>query len=138
MSQHKVYVTREYALPVETVYARLVDHNRLGALLGVPVRRIVDAPGDDPNGVGSVRRIGVGPLAIEETITDAVPGTRIGYRISKGGAPIRNHRGWLTFSPTAHGSRLRWSIEFEAPQLAGLAVRAALTAALTLGLRRVR
>ncbi len=138
MAQHQVRVSRDFSLPVEDVYAVLSDHNRLSRVLGVPVKRIRDAQGDDVNGVGSVRLVGMGPLGIEETVTAATPNRLIRYRISKGGAPIRNHSGELTFSKTAEGSRVEWAIDFDsAVPVAGTVVRLVLGAAIKLGLRRI-
>ena len=138
MAQHQVHVSRDFTLPVEDVYALLSDHNRLSRVLGVPVKRIRDAVGDDVNGVGSVRLIGVAPLGIEETVTAAEPNRLIRYRISKGGAPVKNHSGELTFSKTAEGSRVNWVIDFDSSlPVAGTVVRLALGAAINRGLRRI-
>lgn len=138
MAEHQVRVTREFSLPVEDVYAALADHNRLGRVLGVPVKRIRDAKGDDVNGVGSVRFIGVGSLGVEETVTAATPNRSIRYKISKGGAPIKNHSGELAFSKTTEGSRVQWTISFDsALPLAGSIVKFVLTQAITTGLKRI-
>ncbi|PPE75591.1 SRPBCC family protein [Solimonas fluminis] len=138
MAQHQVRVSRDFSLPVEDVYAILSDHNRLSRVLGVPVKRIRDAAGDDVNGVGSVRLIGVAPLGIEETVTAATPNRLIRYKITKGGAPVKNHSGELTFSKTAEGSRVQWAIDFDSSlPVAGTVVRLVLGTAIKLGLRRI-
>lgn len=138
MSQYQVRVTRDFSLPVEDVYAILSDHNRLGRVLGVPVKRVRDAAGDDVNGVGSVRQVGFGPLGIEETVTAATPNRSISYRISKGGAPLKNHRGELSFSKTAEGTRLQWVIDFDSTvPVAGAVVKLILSVAINRGLGRI-
>ena len=138
MSQYQVRVTRDFSMPVEDVYAVLSDHNRLGRVLGVPVKRVRDAAGDDVNGVGSVRQVGFGPLGIEETVTAATPNRSISYRISKGGAPLKNHRGELSFSKTAEGTRLQWAIDFDSMvPVAGAVVKLILTVAINRGLGRI-
>jgi hypothetical protein len=137
MSRQKLEVVQDYNRPVSEVFARLADHNQLGQVLGVPVRRVRDGA-EDANGVGSVRRLGFGPLAIEETVTALTPGRSIDYRISKGGYPIRNHRGRLEFSGSERGSRVAWTIQFDTPlPLLGPAVKLVLTQAIRLGLRRL-
>jgi hypothetical protein len=137
MSQQKLEIVQDYDRPVGEVFARLADHNQLGKVLGVPVRRIHDGA-DDPNGVGSVRRIGMGPLAIEETVTALTPNRSIDYRISKGGFPIRNHSGRVDFSGSERGSRVAWTIQFDAPvPLLGPAVKLVLGQAIRMGLRRL-
>jgi hypothetical protein len=137
MSRQKLEVVQDYDRPVAEVFARLADHNQLGKVLGVPVRRIHDGA-EQPNGVGSVRRIGMGPLAIEETVTALQPNRSIDYRISKGGGPIRNHRGQLQFSGSERGSRVAWTIQFDSPlPLVGPVVKLVLGQAIRLGLKRV-
>ncbi|MCW2601129.1 MAG: hypothetical protein JWM02_2958 [Frankiales bacterium] len=109
----KIEITQDFALPVERVYAYLAEHEHLGPLFGATITRVRD--GDTTrNGIGSIRRLKVGPLpAFEETVLEALPNERIVYRISKG-SPLRNHRGVMDFSSTGTGSRLRYVIEFGA------------------------
>lgn len=138
MAHHQVLVSRAFDRPVEEIYAALADHEKLRKVFGIPVRRIRDGARGDVNGVGSVRRLGVGPLGIEETVTATTRNRSIRYKITKGGAPIRNHRGALAFASTADGSRVQWRIDFDCPvPLAGTLVRLVLTQALTRGLRRI-
>lgn len=137
MPRYTVDVTQDYRAPAETVFRALSDHNRLGRVLGIPVKRVVDGR-PDVNGPGSVRRMGLWPVAIEETVYEVVPNQTIHYRISKGGAPLSNHRGDLTFSSTGSGSRVNWTISFDAPPVIGAVVRQVLTQGLRLGLKRVK
>lgn len=137
MSQQKVEVVQDYSKPVAEVFSYLADHNNLGRVFGIPVRRVRDGQGD-VNGVGSVRRLGLGPLAVEETVTALSPNRSIDYRISKGGGPIRNHCGKLEFSGSGRGSRVAWTIQFDSPlPLVGPVVKLVLGQAIRLGLKRV-
>ena len=108
-----VAVSQDLVLPVERAYAFLAEHENLGPLLGLKVTRLRD--GDESrNGAGTVRRLQIAPLpAFEETVTRAVPDERIEYRISKG-SPLKDHRGVLVFTPTSTGSRVDWTITFDA------------------------
>jgi uncharacterized protein YndB with AHSA1/START domain len=110
----RVDVTRDFALPVERLYAYLSEHENLGPLFGARIERVRD--GDTSrNGEGSVRRLRVPPLpAFEETVTRAVPDELVEYRITKGPTPLRDHRGVMRFSSTPGGSRLHYVIEFGA------------------------
>lgn len=137
MPRYVVDVAQQYAAPVESVFRALADHNRLGRVLGIPVKRVVNGMGDI-NGVGSVRRMGLWPVAVEETVVAVVPNESIDYRISKGGAPLRNHSGALHFSPAGSGSRVSWQIHFDAPPVIGAVVQQVLTQGLRLGLKRVK
>lgn len=130
----RIHLEREFALPPNRVYAYLAEHENLGPLFGARVTRVRD--GDTTrNGVGSVRRLKVGPLpAFDETITSAVPDQRLDYRISRGG-PLRDHRASLRFVALGPGTRLIYDLEFGAavPGLA-LIVKAMLVRSITRGL----
>lgn len=134
---HRIELTHQSQLPVSRLFDALSDHDRLGKVFGAPVRRIRD--GDtETNGVGSVRKIGIGPLGVEETVTAMERNRSIDYRITRGGFPIRDHRGHLTFSETAGGSRVTWTIELGSHLPgAGAVVAFVLEQAIRTGLRRV-
>lgn len=135
---HRIDITHKSRLPLSRLFQELADHNNLGKVLGVPVRRIRDGR-DSLNGVGSVRRIGPGPLGIEETVVDLIQDERIDYRISKGGFPLRNHRGSLSFTATPDGgSRVDWTIEFDSHlPVAGTILKLVLGQGIRMGLKRV-
>ena len=110
----RIEVRQDFSLPVSRVYGYLAEHENLGALFGAKVQRVRDG-GKSRNGVGSVRRLKVGPLPwFEETVTQAVPDELIEYRITKGPTPLRNHRGEMRFVSTPTGSTLTYVIEFGA------------------------
>ena len=109
----RIDVTQEFSAPVDRVYAHLAKHENLERVFGAQITRLRD--GDTaPDGVGSVRRMKVNPLLppFEETVTQAVPGELIEYRITRG-SPLKDHVGVMRFSPTGAGTRLDYTIEFE-------------------------
>lgn len=120
----RIEITQDFTLPVERVYGYLSEHENLGPVFGATVERVRD--GDDSrNGVGSVRRLKVGPLPwFEETNTVVVPNARIEYRITRGSI-LKGHRGDMRFSSHGTGSRLVYVIEFDSkvPGTAGLLKR---------------
>ena len=137
MARQKVVVVREFGRPVDAVFGDLADHNKLQKVFGIPCKRVRDGYGD-VNGVGSVRRLGLKPLAVEETVVAVDPNVSIDYEITKGGGPIQNHHGRLDFSSTARGSRVQWTIEFESPLPAvGPVVKFVLGQALGIDLKRL-
>jgi uncharacterized protein YndB with AHSA1/START domain len=137
MAQQRIDVVQEFRQPVEEVFAYLADHNNLKKVFGIPVKRVRDGMGD-VNGVGSVRSLGFAPLAVEETVVGIVPNQSIDYEITRGGGPITNHHGRLSFTKTASGSRVQWSITFDSPlPLVGPVVRQVLKQGLTMGLRKI-
>ena len=97
-----VHVERDLSAPVEEVFSHLAEHENLAALFGAKVTRLND--GDtERNGVGSRRRLKLGPLpAFEETVTQYVRNELIEYRITKG-SPLDGHVGTMRFSPNADG-----------------------------------
>ncbi len=114
MSQHHLCIEQSFHEEGAAVFARLSDHDQLQAVFGVPCRRI--RAGDaEPNGVGSVRRIGFWPLAVEETVVAQQAGRRIDYRISRGGGPLRAHRGQIEFHERDGACQVIWQIWFESP-----------------------
>jgi len=134
---HRIELSHQSGLPVAELFDALADHNRLGKVFGLPVRRIRDGD-SEINGVGSVRKIGIGPLALEETVTSFDAGRSIDYRITRGGFPIRDHRGHVEFTPDGNGSRVNWTIEFGSHlPVAGTAVAFLLEHAIRKGLKHV-
>ena len=133
----RIEVTQEFSLPVQRVYSYLAEHENLGALFGEKVSRVRD--GDTSrNGVGSVRRLKVGPLPeFEETVTRDVPNELIEYRITKGGV-LSNHRGEMRFGSSGSGSTLTYVIEFDGKvPLTGPLIKASLERSLRAGLKDV-
>ena len=136
MGHHTVEVTHASARPVHELFAALADHERLSQVFGVPVRRVRDGDGE-PNGVGSVRRMGSWPLRLEETVTAIEPARSIEYRITRGAGPVRNHRGRLDFASVGTGSRVVWTIDYDSLPIVGGALKKLLSRALTRGLGKL-
>lgn len=124
--------------PRHLVFALFADHQSFGKLLGVPVRRIRDSDQADPNGVGSVRRIGIGPISLQETITSFEPETLIEYTIISL-IPLKNHFGRIRFdSPSETTTRVNYTVYFEdAIPLTGTLVHSALNQVIKRSMRRV-
>jgi hypothetical protein len=103
MREYWVEVNEDVSTSREEVFEFLAEHENLGPLLGgANIARVRD--GDtERNGVGSVRRVKVGPARpFEETVTKFEPHSLIEYQITKGG-PLRNHIGIVALSDAAGG-----------------------------------
>jgi uncharacterized protein YndB with AHSA1/START domain len=110
----RVVVDQDFTQPLERVFAYLSEHEHLGPLFGAKVTRLRDGTDGQRNGVGSVRRLKVGPLPpFEETVTEFVPDDLIRYRITKG-SPLRDHEGVMRFSRNGGGAHLHYEISFGA------------------------
>lgn len=134
-SPTRVHIEHDFAADPATVFAALSEHENLGPVFQARIDRVCD--GDAArNGVGSTRRLKIGPLpAFEETTTKSEPNSVIEYRISKG-SPLRGHWGVQRLTPTAAGgTHLDYTIGFDAP-VPGLAfvVGKILTFAISRGL----
>jgi uncharacterized protein YndB with AHSA1/START domain len=113
MPQH-VHVDHEFSKPLDEVFAHLSEHENLSEVFGAKITRVKSGDDGHRNGVGSVRRLKIGPLpAFEETVTKFEPDSRIEYTITKG-SPLKDHRGEMQFSSTpSGGSRLVYDIFFD-------------------------
>jgi len=120
MAQHSVRFTEHFNAPRTKVFPYFAQHETFGAMAGGPVaaklkfiRRIrLGESLKHPDGVGSVRRIGYGPLGFEETVRSSEPGKLIEYFISKG-SPLKNHLGRIEFHDDAGGTRVDYVIHFD-------------------------
>ncbi len=107
-------MSRDFEQPVGTVFAYFDDLENFESLFGARATRLSEGEDGNLNGVGSVRRLKVGPApSFEETITAYVPGELIEYRITRG-SPLKDHLGVLRFTPVEAGSNLEWTIAFSA------------------------
>src|ERR1700722_753369 len=138
MRAHHVVVEHQFSKPPERIFAHLAEHENLAEIFGAKITRLADGRDGQRNGVGSVRRLQIGPLpAFEETVTEFVPSERIVYRITKG-SPLRGHVGVMTFAPAAAGTQFHYDIRLASP-IPGLAalVKASLERSIKKGLDSV-
>jgi hypothetical protein len=135
----RVHVVQKFTSDPKTVFEALGEHENLGPVFGAKITRLTD--GDTSrNGVGSSRELKIGPTPpLVETVVVSEPNTRIEYKITKGGFPLKDHYGIQKLTPTADGgTELDYTIAFNSaiPGLAGVVAKQ-LTAALTKGLPRL-
>jgi uncharacterized protein YndB with AHSA1/START domain len=139
MRAHHIHVEHTFAKAPESIFAHLAEHENLAEVFGAKVSRVRDGDDGERNGVGSVRKLQIGPLPpFEETVTEFVVPERIVYRITKG-SPLRGHLGTMTFAATPDGgTRFVYDIRIASP-VPGLAplVRAVLTRSIERSLESV-
>jgi len=113
MSRQHIEIRQSFNAPVETIFNILTDHESFGNVITTKVRRVVDCPKENKNGVGSVRRVFSFPLpAFEETVVTFEPNFLMEYVVSKG-SPIKNHTGRMEFSEEGGITRLCYFIDFD-------------------------
>lgn len=123
MPKHEIQIRKHIRAPLHEVFEFFADHHRFVSLFGARCTVIQNGPADEPNGLGSVRRVGPGPLALDEEIVHFERPTRIDYMIVRGG-PLKNHRGSIRFTETADGTDVDYVIRFDSrlPGLGGVFV----------------
>lgn len=138
MAIHKIEIDETFDVPRSRVFALFADHERFGKLLGAPVKRVRDSDQADPNGVGSIRKIGIGPIGLKETVITFEPGLLIEYTITSM-SPIRNHLGRIRFEDAPEGrTRVLYTISFEdIVPFTGKLVSSALDQGIRKGIKRV-
>jgi uncharacterized protein YndB with AHSA1/START domain len=120
MRAHHIHVEHRFAKDPEAIFTHLAEHENLAEVFGAKVARVRDGDDGQRNGVGSVRRLRIGPLPpFEETVTEFVPFERIVYRITKG-SPLRGHLGVMSFAPDGEGTSFIYDIRI-ASAIPGLA-----------------
>lgn len=112
MKIHKIEMHQEFNAPIERVWNDMSDHVSMGKIMGQNFTRIVDGKDpENPNGVGSVRRINVPLFGFEETVRKSEKHSLIEYQISKG-TPLNHHYGTMVFkSLSADKTSLDYTIE---------------------------
>jgi uncharacterized protein YndB with AHSA1/START domain len=108
----EINVRQRFNQAPEQVFAALGTHASLNQLFWpIQVVRTVDAR--DPahlDGVGSIRRMGFGPIKpLAEQITAYQPHQMIEY-ILLGKSPVRDHIGRMTFTPDGNGTVVHYHI----------------------------
>jgi uncharacterized protein YndB with AHSA1/START domain len=131
-----ITLAHDFKASPASVFAALDDHANMGSWLGGKITVAKHAP---DGGVGTVRRVHLGPMNFdEEVIEREVPG-RIVYRITRGVPFLRHHRGEIQVAPNGSGgAHVSWNValELKVPGLSG-AIRSGLGLVIKQGLRRL-
>lgn len=110
-------IKKEFNAPIETVFELLSKHATYNiAFAPIQVVRIKDSTDPErPDGVGSVRRLGLGPIKpLQEEITLLTPNQRIEYKIINNPL-VKHHLGIIEFQPVDENKTLvTYTIEFQA------------------------
>lgn len=115
MSTHQLHVTESFQAPINEVFDRLADHNRMGEYMSADIRRTKDstAAGEGVNGTGSVRTLKILGLSdFDETVVKFVKPGKLEYKITRG-SPLKNHLGIITLKDEGGKTTVDWNIAFE-------------------------
>lgn len=110
---------------IDKVWARYTDHVSWSRWAGLGPVHLDREGSPPPNGVGCIRVIGRGRLAVREEVVDFEPPRRMTYRIIGGAVPLRDHFGEVLFEPEGEATRIVWRCRFRSgiPGLGGVARR---------------
>jgi uncharacterized membrane protein len=109
----RIALERHVMAPAPRVFAVLSDHEGMPGWF--PAREVVRRrPGaPHPDGVGAVRVVRAAGLAVEEAVTAYEPGERLAW-VLVAGAPLRAARSEVRLRAEGAGTRVLWSVDFEA------------------------
>lgn len=107
-----IVVRRTIPAPIGDVFAVLSDHAGYTAFSGIKDARLLQAGKDNPNGLGAVRRIGLGGVWFEEEITAFDPPRRMDYKILRSRPPIEHELGSIRLQETEQGTAVTWTSTF--------------------------
>lgn len=115
MKIHKIHIEQRFEAPISQIWETFNQHALFGKMLGQNIVRVSDSTQpDNPDGVGSIRRIKLPFLSFEETVRKSEKNACIEYQITKG-TPLHHHYGTMLFSENEkYGSKtalLNYTIE---------------------------
>jgi hypothetical protein len=110
-----IRVDKTLAAPIDGVFELLSDHGNYDRFLGVTAARLTREGQTEPNGVGAVRSIALGPIHFEEEITAFERPRRMDYLIRRVNLPIDHDGGRITLEPDGAGTRVLWISTFGVP-----------------------
>jgi uncharacterized protein YndB with AHSA1/START domain len=114
--RRSIRVERRLDAPPEAVFEVVADHARYDRFDGVRRSELVEPGNLDPNGLGAVRWVWLGPLRFEEEITAFEPPWRLDYRIRDVKTlPFRHEGGSIRLEPDGTGTHAVWTSSFEIP-----------------------
>ena len=135
-----IVMTQQINAPLDLVFPMFCRHRTFNTILW-PLTSVVVKTAEDPNnsdGVGSIRKIGIGPLKlIQEEITKIIPNQLIEYEMLKN-CLFSFHLGRLEFEEKEGISYLSYSIWLQSKiPLLAILVLAQLKWSATRGLKKV-
>ena len=99
-------IHRTIAASAEKAWPFAVDFQRSP---GPGVEITVEVAGTGPDGMGTERTITIGSVTVRERLESVGPGMRFTYRILSG-APMKQHRATVTFTPNGTSTEARWDV----------------------------
>ena len=117
LSMQELTLRKRIPAAPEAVWDVFTDH--VGYMRWAGVKEVVlrQEGHPAPNGLGAIRVIRSGGIAIEEEVTAFEPPKRMEYRVVSG-LPVRDHLGEVLFESVDGGTELTWKVRFR-PRIPG-------------------
>lgn len=110
-----VRVEETMDVPIQALFDVLSDHARYDRFPGVKSSELIQQGTDHKNGVGAVRRIGLGAAVLEEEILEYDPPNAFSYRITRvKPLPVRHRMGRVELESLGpNQTKIVWWSDFE-------------------------
>jgi uncharacterized protein YndB with AHSA1/START domain len=127
-----VRVEKTIAAPADDVFEMLTDHAGYARFRGVRSAELVRKGDPDPNGVGAMRRVAIGPVRLDEEIIEFDRPRRMNYVIRDTNFPFDHDGGTIIVEGGPDRADVVWESTFRVPTrfaagpltaVAGLAIR---------------
>ena len=105
---YKVLISKTINAPIEKVFEVLADHEGYVNFPGVRKAELIPEGTSPRNGVGAVRRLGLGPISIDEEITEYQAPSLLGYRIVKAPLPVDHEFAQVRLQAHGDKTRVEW------------------------------
>jgi hypothetical protein len=110
-----IRVDKRLAAPIDGVFELISDHGGYDRFIGVSSSALVREGEVEPNGLGAVRSITLGPIRFTEEITAFERPRRMDYLIREVNLPIEHDGGRIMLEPDGAGTRILWVSTFGVP-----------------------
>jgi hypothetical protein len=110
-----IRLDKTLAAPIDGVFELLSDHGNYDRFLGVTSSELVREGESEPNGLGALRSIALGPIRFEEEITAFERPRRMDYLIRRVNLPVDHDGGRIMLEPNGAGTRVLWISTFGVP-----------------------
>jgi ligand-binding SRPBCC domain-containing protein len=103
-------IERTVNIPIERVWSIIADFSKAPTPdISVVVEKKVDPKAA---GVGTIRRVTIGKVCVQEILDSANPPNAFTYRILSR-APMKEYRGTVTFTDMGGKTLIRWSADLK-------------------------
>ena len=107
-------ITETIALPIDRVFDLLADHANYNRFPGITRSELLKEGEPAPNGLGAVRRVGLGDVVLDEEITGFEPPNRLAYQvIASRPIQVEHEGGVIELTTVPEGTEIRWRSTFK-------------------------